>query len=125
VVRIKARNGHPVGWRFSFSPYRNSRRRLPAEDILNLQIKYQKRYHASMEKQPTYLNEGIASAIESQAKIIDCSKVELTQSALEKEFSMNLRDFVPNFDLVSELDIALPDWDLSNLDPEMQGFGQK
>ena len=78
-----------------------------------------------MKKKTIYLTEEIVSAIKTQAKIIDCSKVELTQSALEKEFSMNLRDFVPNFDLVSELDIALPDWDLSNLDPEMQGFGQK
>ena len=77
-----------------------------------------------MKKKTIYLTEEITPSIESQAKILDHSEVELTQSALEKEFFMNLKDFVPNFELVTELDTALPDWDLSNLDVEMQGFGQ-
>jgi len=78
-----------------------------------------------MKKKTIYLTEEIVSVIKTQAKILDCSETELTRSALEKQFVMQMEDTAPNFDLVSELDIALPDWGLSNLDPEMQGFGQK
>jgi|GEM_PF-1656370 len=77
-----------------------------------------------MKKTTIYLTDEIVSAIKTQAKILDCSEAELIRSALEKEFVMHMRNTAPNFDLVTELDIALPDWDLSNIDAEMQGFGQ-
>lgn len=78
-----------------------------------------------MKKTTIYLTDEIISAIKAQAKMRDCSEAELIRSALEKEFVMHLKDTAPNFDLVTELDIALPDWDLSNLEAEMQGFGQE
>ncbi|MCX6405176.1 MAG: hypothetical protein NTW81_06755 [Actinobacteria bacterium] len=77
-----------------------------------------------MKKKTIYLTGESVSAIKTQAKVLGCPEAGLIRSVLEKEFVMHIKDFVPNFDLVTELDIALPDWDLSNLDVEMQGFGQ-
>lgn len=76
-----------------------------------------------MKKATIYLTDESVSAIKAPAKILDCSEAGLIRSVLEKEFVMHIKDYVPNFDLVTELDIALPDWDLSNLDVAMQGFG--
>lgn len=78
-----------------------------------------------MKKTTIYLTDEIVSAIKTQAKMLNCSEAELIRSALEKEFVIHLKDSAPNFDLVTELGIALPDWDLSNLEAEMQGFGQE
>ena len=82
------------------------------------------RYHTFVKKTTIYLTDEIVSAIKTQAKILDCSEAQLIRSALEKEFALKLQDAAPNFGLVNELNVQLPNWDLSDLDSEMQGFGQ-
>jgi len=78
-----------------------------------------------MKKTTIYLPDELLAAIKNVANHQQCSEASLIRSALEKEFDANLNFELPNFNLFGDADIKWPNWDLSNLDEAMVGFGSK